>query len=188
MTIQAFTLAAVAALALNVTEGARAQSTQPPMAAEPQAKSGLAQEDRSFMDDAAQAGQMEIQGSKLALEKSRNETVRKFAQKMIDEHGKAAAELSALAARKQYKLPIEPSIMQKAKLKTLDVRDESFDDAYADTIGVTAHEDAVKLFEEASNKAKDSDVKAFATKTLPVLREHLEMARAMNQATEAAKK
>ena len=38
------------------------------------------------------------------------------------------------------------------------------------------HKKAVKAFEKASNEAKDADVKAFATKTLPTLKEHLTMA------------
>ena len=46
-----------------------------------------------------------------------------------------------------------------------------------------AHEDTVKLFEEASREAKDPEVKAWATKTLPGLKHHLEMAKALNVAS-----
>ena len=49
--------------------------------------------------------------------------------------------------------------MQQAKLKALGLRDDSFDKAYIDEIGVSAHEDAVKLFEKASNDVKDPDIK-----------------------------
>jgi putative membrane protein len=57
-----------------------------------------------------------------------------------------------------------------------------------DEIGVSAHQDAVKLFEKASNDVKDPDVKQFAIETLPVLQQHLEMATAMQQRLDAAKK
>jgi putative membrane protein len=46
----------------------------------------------------------------------------------------------------------------------------------------------VKLFEKASNDVKDPDVKQFAIETLPVLQQHLEMATAMQQRLDAAKK
>jgi putative membrane protein len=49
-------------------------------------------------------------------------------------------------------------------------------------MGVTAHEDTVKLFQKASADAKDPEVKAFATKTLPKLQHHLQMAQDLKKA------
>ena len=71
--------------------------------------------------------------------------------------------------------------MQQAKLKTLGMRDDGFDKAYAEGVGVSAHEDAVKLFEDASKNAKDPEVKQFATETLPILQQHLQMAKTLEQ-------
>lgn len=143
--------------------------------------SELDADDRSFLESAAQSGHLEVQGSKLALEKSGNAEVKNFAQKMIDDHGKAGQKLADLAKQKGFDAPTEPSLMQQAKLKTLGLRDEGFDKAYADGIGVSAHEDAVKLFQEASTDAKDADVKQFASETLPTLQQHLQMAQTLQQ-------
>lgn len=139
----------------------------------------LAGADKDFLENAAQSGHFEIEGSKLALEKSGNADVKTFAQKMIDEHGKVGAALAALAKQKGYDAPTGPSLMQQAKLKTLDMSDDGFDKRYAEMVGVTAHEDAVTLFRKASEEAKDPDVKAFAAKTLPALKEHLTASRAL---------
>jgi putative membrane protein len=69
-------------------------------------------------------------------------------------------------------------MMQKAKLKLLDASDGAkFDQRYSETMGVAAHRDTIALFQKASTNAKDAEVKAFATKTLPTLQHHLEMAR-----------
>ena len=57
-----------------------------------------------------------------------------------------------------------------------------------DEIGVSAHQDAVKLFEKASNDVKDPDIKQFAIQTLPVLQQHLQMAQGLQQRADAAKK
>ena len=42
------------------------------------------------------------------------------------------------------------------------------------------HKKAVKLFEDASLNCKDADLKAFATKTLPTLKMHLDSIQAIH--------
>ncbi|WP_144007016.1 DUF4142 domain-containing protein [Pelomonas sp. KK5] len=144
----------------------------------------VAHRDAAFMKDAAHAGAMEIEGAQLALSKTSSAEVRNFAQHIIEDHTQAAKELSELAASKGVKLPEGPSLAQRAKLKMLGSHDGAkFDQKFAETIGVGAHEDAVKLFSKESGKAKDADVKAFASKTLPTLQHHLEMARALQTTT-----
>lgn len=142
-----------------------------------------AKSDEAFMKDAAHAGAAEIQASKLAVSKAKSADVKAFANSMIADHTKVADELKALAAKKNVKLPDEPSIGQKAELKLIDAGDnDKFDERYAKHFGVKAHEDTIKLFEEASREAKDPEVKAWATKTLPGLKHHLEMAQALSVA------
>ena len=48
-----------------------------------------------------------------------------------------------------------------------------FDKEYVDAM-VEDHEDDVAAFEDQSKNATDPDVKAFAAKTLPTLKKHLE--------------
>lgn len=142
-----------------------------------------ARSDEAFLKDAAHAGAAEIEASKLAQTKARNADVKKFADSMIADHTKVADELKALAAVKNVKLPDGPSIKQKAEIKLIDAGDnDKFDERYAKHFGVKAHQDTIELFEEASREAKDADVKAWATKTLPGLRHHLEMAQALSVA------
>ena len=103
---------------------------------------------------------------------------------MIDDHTKANDELSQLATSKGLKLPTSPSLTEQAKLKTLEHWSHSgFDHHYADGVGVSAHKDAVKAFTKASSSAKDADVKALSSKTLPTLQHHLEMAQQLSDAT-----
>jgi len=53
-----------------------------------------------------------------------------------------------------------------------------FDKAYAKQM-VSDHNKAVSLFEKESTKGTDPDLKDFATKTLPTLQEHLQMAKSL---------
>jgi len=133
--------------------------------------------DSSFMDDAAHAGHYEVEAAKMALQKGQSDAVKSFAQRMVDDHTAAAQQLESLASAKNHKLPDGPSMVQKGKLKLLSTHDGvKFDQNYIDSLGPKAHRDTIKLFEKASTNAKDPDVKAFADKTLPTLREHLAMA------------
>ncbi|EIJ47437.1 hypothetical protein GWL_16780 [Herbaspirillum sp. GW103] len=145
--------------------------------------------DKSFMTNAAEAGHAEIEASKIALEKSSNQAVKDYAQKMIDQHTTVDEQLKQLASSKDVTLPTEPSMAQRAKIAILDkLSGHTFDKRYASMIGVSAHEDAVKLFQKSSKQAQDPDVKNFATKTLPGLQEHLKMGRELKQSMDAAKK
>lgn len=138
----------------------------------------LAESDQEFLEQAAQNGHAELSASRLALNKARNPQVRAFAQHMIDDHTRVDEELRSLAASKNYSPPQEPSLLQKGKEKILSAMgDESFDRRYVNQMGVDAHEETVALFEKAAREARDPEVKAFAVKHLPSLREHLQKAR-----------
>lgn len=178
----------LAALALGMSGTVAAQSTTAPATQAPATANKLDSEARDFLSNAAESGHLEVAGSKLALEKSQNADVKAFAQKMVDDHTKVGKQLETLAKSKGYEPPTEPSLMQKAKMKALGLRDEGFDKAYADEIGVAAHEDAVKLFEQASQDVKDAEVKQFAIETLPSLKQHLEAARTLQQSVAAKSK
>ncbi|MDB5817456.1 MAG: rane protein, partial [Rhizobacter sp.] len=73
-------------------------------------------------------------------------------------------------------VPLETAI-PKAKQSQLDrmaqLQGNAFDTAFVQTVGIKAHREDVVMFERVSKTSKDADVKAFATKMLPTLREHL---------------
>ena len=139
--------------------------------------SKLAHADSAFLKDAVEGGLGEIEAGKVAVNKAVSPEVKTFAQQMVDEHTKANADLVALATSKGVKVPTEPSLADKAKLKILDMRDNaSFDKHYVKS-QVDAHEDAIKLFQKVIKNGKDSDVQALATKTLPTLQHHLQEAK-----------
>lgn len=153
------------------------------------ADSKLNRSDESFLRQAAENGHAELEGSKLALKNAADPKVKAFAQQMVDEHTKAGNALKSLADAKGVKVPDEPSLAQKASLKVLASHEGAkFDKNYAESIGVKAHEDTVKLFKKAAADAKDADVKAFATKTLPTLEHHLQMAKDLQVTTEKTAK
>ncbi|MCJ8203350.1 DUF4142 domain-containing protein [Pseudomonas sp. RGM2987] len=140
-----------------------------------------------FVDNAAAGGIAEIETSKMALEKSASADVKEFANKMIADHTKANQELLALAKKHDIEVPDETTLVKKAKAKILDMRDESFDAAYANN-QVKAHEETIALFKKEAEtvtddkKAGNTELKAFAQKMLPDLQHHLDAAKKLQAA------
>ncbi|RDC62066.1 DUF4142 domain-containing protein [Adhaeribacter pallidiroseus] len=132
-----------------------------------------------FMLTAASGGMLEVTLGKMAQEKGSNADVKAFGQKMIEDHGKANAELKTLAASKNVTLPVKLlAEHQKHVDEMTKMSGADFDKHYISMM-VTDHQKDVAEFEKAS-KMEDPDVKAFATKTLPVLKSHLELAEKTN--------
>ena len=132
--------------------------------------------DAMFMREAAAASLAEIQAGQIALDKGSSAQVKQLAQRIIDDHTKANDQLMSIAQRKQVTLPTAPMPMQKqeaAHLNTLS--GASFDQAYAQAM-VKDHREAIKLFGMESQNGSDTDLKQFASTTLPALKQHLQMA------------
>jgi putative membrane protein len=132
-------------------------------------------DDNEFMTKAAQGGMAEVELGKLAVQKAQNAEVKKFGQKMIEDHTNANTELKSVASKKSVTLPTEVNAKQKATMDKLKgLSGAEFDKAYVEAM-VDDHKEDVDLFQDTSSDAKDADVKAFATKTLPTLKMHLDM-------------
>lgn len=136
----------------------------------------MAATSNSFVDDAAQGGITEVEAGKLALEKSSSADVKTFAQHMVTDHTKANQELTALAKKLDIEVPDDAALTDKAKKAILEMRDESFDKAYANN-QVAVHEKTVELFQKEAASSDNAELKAFAAKTLPTLEAHLKMAK-----------
>jgi putative membrane protein len=134
-------------------------------------------EDIEFILDAAKGGIAEVELGKMAAERAKNDEVKKFAQRMVDDHSKANDELKSIAQAKGIKLPDDADATQKATMKRLEkLNGAAFDRAYMQMM-VGDHVKDVNEFKKESNSGKDSQVKSFAASTLPTLEEHLQQAR-----------
>jgi putative membrane protein len=135
-------------------------------------------EDVTFVTIAAKDGQAEVELATLAQKKATTEKARTLASQLRTDHERANAELMEIARRKGINVDTSASSEQRqAASKLQDANGAAFDSAYTDEM-VQDHQKAVQLFEDYSHTGKDPDLKAFAEKTLPTLRNHLAMAQA----------
>jgi putative membrane protein len=122
----------------------------------------------------------EIQSSELAQQKAATEDARKFATQMVTDHGKTSSELKSLAPDKSA-LPATLDSSHQAKLDKLkDMQGDTFTMEY-NSIQLSAHKDAVDLFERYAKGGDNQQIKDWAGRTLPALKHHLEMAQALNK-------
>jgi len=126
-----------------------------------------------FMKEAAQGGMAEVELGKLAAQKAADPEVKKFGQMMVADHGKANTELKALAGKKNITLPADLGSHQSTLDRLKGLSGADFDKAYVSGM-LDDHETDVKAFQSQADNSADADVKAFAAKTVPVLKKHLE--------------
>jgi putative membrane protein len=141
---------------------------------------GKANNAKTFLTHAAQDGEAEIELGKLAQQKAADAKVKEFGARMQKDHGNANAELRAIAAKKSLTIPGGPGPHAAMVAKLQKLEGTAFDQAYMRGM-VDDHTKAVKEFEMAT-RSPDADIKAFAQKTLPTLREHLRLAQEVHKA------
>lgn len=132
-----------------------------------------AEKNAQYAVDAYSAGLMEIELSKYVKEKSNDANVKTIADKMIEAHTQANAELKQIADQKNVALAQGLSEDQQDKLNKVAKKEGTdLDEAYAEKL-VSDHKDAVDLFEKAAEKEEDPDFKNFFTKNREEIKHHL---------------
>jgi putative membrane protein len=132
----------------------------------------LGQADKDFMLEAAKGGMMEVEAGRMAQEKATNKKVKELADMIVRDHTQANQELKSLATSKNVMLPDSLDTDMKEHLESMrKMKGKDFDKHYISMMK-DDHKDDIDKFEKAANNVSDADVKAFAAKTLPVLRTH----------------
>lgn len=131
-----------------------------------------------FVRMAASGDMFEIQSSKLALTKSDDPAIKKFAQMIVSDHMAASKKLMSIAGEKP------PTMLDKKHADMMDklnaASGREFTQLYV-SMQITAHKEAIDLYERYSKTGDDAKVKAFAAETLPTLRAHLQSVEKMQK-------
>jgi putative membrane protein len=174
-------VAAVVALSVGLCLTAAAfaqdkQNQQGQQKGQPAQGGQKALDSQGFIRKVSEHNQTEIALGKLAAKQATNDEVKRFGQRMVDDHGKAGKELQELATGAKVQLSTDLDKEHQAKVdKFAQLRGAEFDRAYMAEM-VKGHQEAVTLFEQQS-KTGEGQVKAFASKLLPTLQQHLQMAK-----------
>jgi putative membrane protein len=132
--------------------------------------------DADYVVNAYADGMCEIRLAERVKDRLTTQEAKDLAQMMITDHTAMGNEMRALATKNQISLPTELTKNQQDDID--DVAEKTgldLDRAYA-TKTVSMHRDAIDLFERASTKVSDPEIKAAFANALPKLRSHLDMA------------
>lgn len=129
--------------------------------------------DTAFATKAAVSGMAEVALGKMAASKSTNQQIKDFGNMMITDHGKANAELASIAKSKNIMLPTSLDAEHQAKSDSLSkLSGKDFDAAYVKVM-IEGHQKTLALMQSEASNGKDAELKAFASKTAPVVQSHL---------------
>lgn len=149
------------------------------------AQNKMDNDDISAMKQLAQANLNEIASGKTAAEKAQSPDVKKFGQKMVDDHTKMLADLQALAKKKNVALPKDADMKDMAQMKVMEHKSGAdFDKDYMEHM-VQDHEKDLKDVQNIAAKAKDPQFKAAVQKAEPKIKEHLALAQRLSKGAAA---
>jgi len=130
--------------------------------------------DTAFASKAAVGGMAEVALGKMAAAKGASKAVKDFGNMMVTDHGKANDELKSIAGKKNLNLPASLDAEHQAKSDSLSkLSGKDFDKAYVDAM-IEGHKKTLSLMQSEATNGKDADLKAFASKTAPVVQHHLD--------------
>jgi putative membrane protein len=127
----------------------------------------LSQKDVSFIQKAASGGQQEVENGKMAEKQGKSADVKRIGARMVADHTKANKELTELANRKGVKFDTRG-------VRAQNIGAADFDRTYLKLLEVD-HKSDIAEFQKEATSGDDHDLKAWASKTLRMLKEHLAM-------------
>jgi putative membrane protein len=147
----------------------KSSSSPSPGAAPATGAKPLSAKDKKFFTDAASSGGWEIATGRVAEQKAQSSTAKEIANRMIADHSKTNKELVDLGNKKGLAISIDA-------VKAQHIAEEDFDKRYLNLV-VQDHQEEISLFEKEAKSGDDADIKKWAAKALPTIKQHLALAK-----------
>lgn len=173
----------------SVTGAAAAPAAQPGTGTRnmPAPSHKVARSDRKFIEEAANSSMFEVQIGQLAASKATDPDVRSLANMLVDQHTAATNELVKIADTLGVELPPAPRHSLRRQIDKLARKNGAeFDRDFVRQVGIKAHEKDIETFEKAGKDVEDPQLRAFALKSLAMLREHLAAAQKLPESGQNA--
>jgi putative membrane protein len=141
-----------------------------------QAGGQMSNADHEFVMNAAKGGKAEVELGNLASQNASNPAVKQFGQRMVSDHTQANNRLQQIAQQKGMSLPDDlPDDAKQLKDRLTQEKGVQFDRTYMQNM-VQDHQKDVAEFQQEADQGQDPEIKNFAATTLPVLKQHLQLA------------
>ncbi|MDB5240974.1 MAG: hypothetical protein JWP57_1599 [Spirosoma sp.] len=138
----------------------------------------LSSADQALMMEVAKGGMMQLEVSRVAVQKASNEEVRQLAQAEVEEQTGLSAKLKEIAQAKGITLPSTPDAeTQRMVTEMQGMTGMSFDRRYVTESGVKGHEKLDAVMSKVKAGASDSNMKDLEKAAHPLVKAHLKVAR-----------
>ena len=145
------------------------------------AKGAMAMSDQDFLTMAAQTDMLEAHLGQMAANQASSQDVKDFAQMLVTDHTADYQQLQSMAAKDNLTVPTGLDAAHYKMAASFDkLKGAAFDSRYKQTM-VAGHTQAIGVYKKESTGAQNSDVKAYASATLPTLQKHLDGAKALSK-------
>lgn len=135
--------------------------------------------DKAFMRMAAEANMTEAHIGQMAESQGSGSQVKEFGQKLTHDHTDAYQQLDAVAAKTGSSIPKGIDIRKISAVEQLmKLKGAQFDHVFVQD-EIRDHQKALAEFKREAQHGQDPDVKAYASKMIPVLEDHLHEAEAL---------
>ncbi|HTZ59135.1 MAG TPA: DUF4142 domain-containing protein [Acidobacteriaceae bacterium] len=132
--------------------------------------------DKMFVQQAMQGNKAQIQLAQLTLQKSDNQQVKQFAQRMIDDHTKLEQQMKPIAQQLDIAVPTQVSKKDRATMAKLQgLSGSAYDQAYIKDM-VKDHKHDLSQFQTEASSGQDPTVKDAASEGSKVIAQHLQLA------------
>ena len=143
--------------------------------------------DAQFIRDAAQGDMLEMRLGEIAQQKAASPEVKEFAQRMQQDHSAHLEKVRGLAASSNIKLSNDLDPKHRSEVdRFAKMTGKDFDRQYIDHM-VQDHQKDIKEYEKAQQQVTNPEEKAPASETLPILKDHLNMAQNTQKSLHASK-
>jgi putative membrane protein len=135
--------------------------------------------DKMFVRKAMQGGMAQVQLGQLTLQKTDNDQVKQFAQRMIDDHTRMNDQMKPVAQQLGVDVPKQVSKKDRATMAKLDaLSGPAYDQAYIKDM-IKDHKQDLSDFQMEASSGQDQTVKDAASQGSKVIAQHLQMAQQM---------
>ena len=140
--------------------------------------------DKAFVKKALEGSMAEVEMGKLALQKSSDDQVKQFAQRMVDDHSKMVDELKPVAEQLGVKVPDGPSKGQKKKMDKMQaLSGDAFDQAYIKDM-VKDHKSDDSEFKQEAQSTQNPQLKQMVMQSDQIIESHLQQIQQIAQTNE----
>ena len=130
-------------------------------------------DDVKFLTDALRTSLAEVQMGELPAQRGSMPAVREFGAKLTADHAASAREIRGMLETMNATVPSEPSVEAQGHHTALArLSGAEFDTAFL-TLMIESHEAAIEAYSAQTHANPNEQLKDFAQKSLPTLREHL---------------